>query len=203
MLPDAQDTGGVGQWVRGALIRRSLLVAAVAGLTVLAAGCGAGTRAPSVASISTAGSTTTAGAPARSPGASAGKSYGDAVAYSTCMRAHGLPNFPDPNRQGHLLVRIHSGGDLNPTSPQYQSADKACAHLLPNGGEDTPAQQQRELVGFLEYAKCMRSHGIPSFPDPTLSAGGVNLVLKGSGVDLRSPQFQSAQQACRSLSPGS
>jgi hypothetical protein len=118
------------------------------------------------------------------------------------MRAHGLPDFPDPSSQGHLLVKAHSGGDLNPTSPQYQSANKACGHLLPNGGQDTSAQQQEVLVRFLRYAKCMRSHAIPNFPDPTLSSGGVNLILKGTGVDLRSPQFQNAQQACRPFSPG-
>jgi hypothetical protein len=197
-----QDRSGVGHGVRGPLVRSSLVAAAVAGLTVLAAGCGAGTKAPSVASIGTPGSTTTAGARPPSHSASTGKSYGDEVVYSRCMRAHGLPNFPDPTGQGHLLVKAHSGGDLNPTSPQYQSANKACGDLLPNGGQGTSAQQRKDLVRFLQYAKCMRSHGIPNFPDPTLSDGGVSLILKGSGVDLNSPQFQSAQQACRSLSPG-
>lgn len=203
MLAEIQERDGVGPWVRGTLVRRLLFAAAVSGLTVLAAGCGAGTKAPSVASIGTPGSRTKAGVtPPPSQSASSGKSYGDAVAYSTCMRAHGLPNFPDPSSQGHLLVKAHSGGDLNPTSPQYQSANKVCGHLLPNGGQDTSAQQQQDLVRFLQYAKCMRAHAIPNFPDPTLSDGDVNLNLKGSGVDPRSPQFQSAQQGCRSLSPG-
>jgi hypothetical protein len=201
VIPGAQDITRVARCVRGPLVRRSLFATAVAGLTVLAASCGAATKAPSVANISTGGSTTTAAAPAPSQSASPGKSYGNEVAYSTCMRAHGLPDFPDPNSQGHLLVKAHSGGDLNPTSPQYQSANTACGYLLPNDGQNTSAQQQQLLARFLQYAKCMRSHSIPNFPDPTLSDGSVNLILKGTGINLRSPQFQRAQQTCRPLSP--
>ena len=201
MLPDTQGRSERGRWLYGPLLRPLLFAAAVAGLTVLAAGCGTGTKGPSVANIGTPGSTTTGGAGQPAQSISADKSYGDALAYSRCMRAHGLPNFPDPSSQGHLVVKAHSGGDLNPASLRYRSASTACAHLLPNGGQDTSAQQHHDLARFLRYARCIRSHGIPNFPDPTLSAGRVDLVLRGSGVDLGSPQFQSAQQACRSLSP--
>ena len=191
----------VGRGVRGPLVRRSWFAAAVAGTTVLAAGCGAGTKAPSVASIATPGSTTTS--VARSAGGpTTGKSYSGEVAYSRCMRSHGLPNFPDPSSAGHLVVRAHSGGDLNPSSPQYQSADQACRHQLPHGGQATPAQQRQELERFLRYARCMRSHAIPNFPDPTLSAGVISVMLRGTGIDPASPRYQSAQHACRSLSPG-
>jgi hypothetical protein len=198
VLPDALSTGGIGHRIR-ALIRRSLFGTALAALTVLAAGCGGGAKSPSVASIGATGSTTTAAAPPPSSGASR-QSYGDALAYSECMRANGLPDFPDPNGKGGLLVNVHPGSDLLPSSPQHQSANKACRHLLPDGGQETAAQEQQDFRRFLKYARCMRSHGIPNFPDPTLRNGGVSLT--GGGIDDRSPQFQKAQQACRSLAPG-
>jgi hypothetical protein len=42
----------------------------------------------------------------------------------------------------------------------------------------------------------MRAHGVPDYPDPSTSNGGIGYNL--SGIDTHSPQFQSAQQACRS-----
>jgi hypothetical protein len=50
-----------------------------------------------------------------------------------CMRAHGVPNFPDPNfGAGGGGVEVHLGGaGLNPSSPAFQAAMKTCAKLLP------------------------------------------------------------------------
>jgi hypothetical protein len=49
----------------------------------------------------------------------------------------------------------------------------------------------------------MRTHGVPSFPDPTFSGGAVQLKSVGGagGIDPGSPQFQAAQRACRSVVP--
>jgi hypothetical protein len=52
----------------------------------------------------------------------------------------------------------------------------------------------------LRFADCMRSHGVPNFPDP--SAGGGIQISAGSGVNPQSPAFQSAQNACSKLMPG-
>lgn len=53
---------------------------------------------------------------------------------------------------------------------------------------------------FVSYSKCMRSHGVPRFPDP--SAGGGIHITAGSGVSPFSPAFQSAQQSCKKELPG-
>lgn len=56
---------------------------------------------------------------------------------------------------------------------------------------------------FLRFATCMRSHGVSSFPDPTPGGGGIHIRLgSGTGIDPRSPAFQSAQQTCKKLRPG-
>ena len=52
----------------------------------------------------------------------------------------------------------------------------------------------------LRFSECMRTHGVPSFPDPG-SGGGINFKL-GSGVNPQSPAFQSAQADCAKLVPG-
>jgi hypothetical protein len=61
--------------------------------------------------------------------------------------------------------------------------------------------QEITLVG------CMRSHGVPNFPDPS-AAGGYSLTAGGSlvgadgSVDIDSSQAQTAYGDCRHLLPG-
>ena len=52
---------------------------------------------------------------------------------------------------------------------------------------------------FLPFSKCMRSHGVPSFPDPT-GNGGINIA--GTGVNPASPAVEAARAICKKLLPG-
>ena len=55
----------------------------------------------------------------------------------------------------------------------------------------------------ISFSACMRSHGVPNFPDPTTSGGGSSISIKsGSGINPASPSFQAAQTACGKLVPG-
>lgn len=67
------------------------------------------------------------------------------------------------------------------------------------GGGMHMAMQVGSGAAGAKFAACMRSHGVPSFPDP--SSSGVISIDSSSGIDPRSPKFQSAQQACRTLLP--
>lgn len=172
---------------------------ALVGVGVLAAACGGGSSSPGMASLGTS-TTTTAPAAQSTNSATSDK---DAVAYSGCMRSHGVQNFPDPNSSGSF---INEHGDINgqqvdTNSPQYVTAQKDCQHLLPNGGQLTPAEQQQALSQALKYVECVRTHGVPDMPDPIATGGGVANHLP-AGVNFQSPQFLAAQQACRSLLPG-
>lgn len=57
----------------------------------------------------------------------------------------------------------------------------------------------------MKYAQCMRAHGVPDFPDPKITNGGIGVPggftfeLSGSGIDGKSPQYQAAARACQSL----
>ena len=52
----------------------------------------------------------------------------------------------------------------------------------------------------LELAKCMRSHGVANFPDPS-PEGGFLRALSAAGIDTHSPSYQRALQACRRYNP--
>jgi hypothetical protein len=122
------------------------------------------------------------------------------------MRAHGVPNFPEPeisnNGNEHkVAVRVTPAITGN---PNFNSAQHACAKLAPGGGpgegSNRPISPQ-EQSQYLKAAACIRSHGIPDFPDPTFSGGGVHLP-KTAGVNPHSPQVRAAEEACQSLIPG-
>jgi hypothetical protein len=134
------------------------------------------------------------------------------VKFAQCMRTHGVPEFPEPT-EGKLIVHNsnrngHASG-VNPESSQFQAATKDCKKLAPNGGKPpSPAEQAKAQEQALKFSACMRSHGVPDFPDPEFSHGGgtVRIQLKGKGgaggIDPNSPQFQAAQKACQSLGIG-
>jgi hypothetical protein len=175
------------------------LVAVVVGLAVLAAGCGGGPT-NGVAQIGSTNSSASA-----KPNGNASKS-GNPMAYSACMRKHGVPNFPDPDKNGHILITSGrsangqmTGVDTN--SPQFKTAAQACKSLQPEGGRPSAAQQAKMQQAMLAFARCMRSHGVPKFPDPKV--GGALTIGSKSGVDPNTPQFKAAQQACKKLVPGS
>ncbi|MFJ4791176.1 hypothetical protein [Streptomyces sp. NPDC088794] len=51
----------------------------------------------------------------------------------------------------------------------------------------------------LDYAQCMRSNGVPSFPDPQQDTGGVR--ISPGDVDPNSSEYQKAEEACRDKMP--
>jgi hypothetical protein len=116
--------------------------------------------------------------------------------FAACMRSHGEPNFPDPNGQGVMTFGANDG--IDPGSPKFHSAQEACQKLLPKHAPPSAAQAAKMQAQALKFSACMRAHGVPKFPDPTFSGGGVSLRIdRKSGLDPNSPQFQAAQKACQ------
>lgn len=135
---------------------------------------------------------------------------GQAIALANCMRSHGVPNFPDPgsNGRGGILIQQSDRSGSGPTTsvngvavngPAFQAAMQACRKYQPNGGTPSAAETQQIKAKALAMAHCMRTHGVPSFPDPQFQAGpggGFGIKLGGAGIDPQSPAFQAAQKAC-------
>jgi hypothetical protein len=144
---------------------------------------------------------------ASKPAASARSGYQRALKYSDCMRTHGVPSFPDPTATaggGSTLV-IHGGpgSQLDPSAPSFSTAQQACAKLAPGGGSGPAgAIPPKAKEQALKFSACMRSHGVPNFPDPVFSGGGARLQLTGAGANPSSPAFKAAQKVCGSPLPG-
>jgi hypothetical protein len=129
------------------------------------------------------------------------------IAFSQCMRAHGVTNFPDPAGGGGLNI---AGTGINPASPGFKAARATCPALLPGGGPRTHASEQ-EIKQDTETAECMREHGVTSFPDPIVAAtppainpadyssaeygNGIFIGIPKS-INVNSPAFASAAKAC-------
>jgi hypothetical protein len=107
------------------------------------------------------------------------------VAYSACMRFHGVPNYSDPDSSGQLPKP--DAHHLGVSSTQLQATQQACQHLLPNTGrainagsvqqcmeaDDCPrALVQQVLTDERSFAQCMRSRGVPNWPDPVTDSQG-------------------------------
>lgn len=111
------------------------------------------------------------------------------------MRANGAPSFPDPGSSGKLP---------SPSSPAFAAAKSTCAKLQPTGLHlSGPAPPTRaELRAALQFARCIRAHGLSRFPDP-LTAYGPGFTL-GRGEyfpviapgEVTSPAFKRAAKDC-------
>jgi hypothetical protein len=174
-----------------------LTLAALASLALIAAGCGGGSSGSSVAQAPTS---TTETRPSQSGESEDGATEGNPAAFSACMRSHGVPKFPDPDSTGRFRFRAGPGTGIDPESSQFKAADDACRKLAPEEKPPSPAQQAQDRAQLLRFSACMRSHGLPKFPDPQADGLRIN---RNSGIDPHSPQFKAAQKACENFLPGS
>jgi hypothetical protein len=128
-----------------------------------------------------------------SAGTPAGSSqYDVAVRYAHCMRANGVPSFPDPHNPGGFE---ESAIDALPVrSPAYIAGAKVCAHLLPNGGLPTAGENEQRLLNGVAVAKCMRKHGV-NMPDPSQQANG-QLEMNLANVNTNAPDFNKVGDLC-------
>ena len=167
--------------------RTGFLGSALLSLVVIATACSGGSPGPSVAG----------GGSSSSPTPSASGNPGtDALAYSQCMRDHGVPDFPDPDANGAV-----NDPQLEESSAVLAQAQNACEDLSPEGEPADGGGQAAKAEVALAYAQCMRDHGISGFPDPEYSGGGW-VIPKNGEYDPLDPAVQEADEAClRSLNP--
>lgn len=144
-----------------------------------------------LAACSSSGTTSASG------DSSTSTAYQKALAYAQCIRAHGIPDYPDPNSKGQFIVQ--NGSALPSVSAAVaNAAAKACQKLLPPSMAQGPSKASPGSNNqALKFSECMRSHGEPNFPDPA-SNGSFTLP---PGMNAESPQFQNAEKACQSLMP--
>lgn len=103
-----------------------------------------------------------------------------------CFRAHGLPNFPDP------VFDPNDGRWHLPNERPDITADvrQACASVMPHVTPASPIPSA-QLHDLLQYAQCLRAHGVPAWPDPTVDGTFV------TDIDIKhDAAMQAASPAC-------
>jgi hypothetical protein len=123
-----------------------------------------------------------------------------AIGFAGCMRSHRVPNWPDPSSSGVFDKSKLTPQKLGATGSQVSAAERACQHLLPNGGRP-PSRSRRQQVRAqaLSFSQCVRAHGVPDFPDPD-STGRIPDPAS-IHIDQGSPRFEAANQACGRYRP--
>jgi hypothetical protein len=163
-------------------LRTGLVVSALLALVLLATACAGGSNGPGVAG----------GGSSSTPSASPSGDPGDAaLAYSQCMREHGVSDFPDPDAAGAV-----NNPQLKEASDVVAEAQKACQDLSPEGGAADGGGQAKDQEVMLAYSQCMRDHGISGFPDPQPDPGGGWVIPKNGEFDPLDPAVQRADEAC-------
>ena len=107
-----------------------------------------------------------------------------ALEFATCMRAHGVPSFPDPSGGGGGVDLAGTG--INPQSPAFKSARQACARFAPQRGPGGIEATESQFLAAVAFAKCMRAHGYSDFPDPSRSDSPPGpILIIGPGLFFR------------------
>jgi hypothetical protein len=155
-------------------LRRAVVLALAAGLAPLTAACG-----------SSPGTTSSSSSSAVSAG----------LQFAVCVRAHGVPNYPDPGSNGQ---EPEGAKQIARSSPRFLAASQACAGTLPNGGQQSQASTTLDQANATQFAKCMRGHGQPNWPDATADSGGQLVFnVQASGIDSHSQQVLSQAHSCQ------
>lgn len=183
--------------------RRYLLpvAAALLGLGLVAAACSSSPSSPGVQGAASGTTPTTAASTANQSGPTLTPAQQAAqLAYSHCMQTHGVPNFPDPDSHGRILIQGGPGSSLDPGSAAFKNAQNHCKSLQP---QPTAAQQAQAEQQALRVSECMRAHGIKDYPDPS-GNGRISISLNntpGSDLNPNNPLFQRAQAKCMPNAP--
>jgi hypothetical protein len=126
------------------------------------------------------------------------------LAFTKCMRDHGV-DMPDPQvaqpatgggKGGSAVIAVEG----NPDDPTFQRANEACEPLMANARselDDDPARRAEMEQQLLDYAQCMRDHGV-DMPDPTFDDQGRVKVDMGPGGETErdTAAFDAAAEAC-------
>jgi hypothetical protein len=135
-------------------------------ISVISAGCGSNAPSESgtASSASRSGTASSSGTAGRSGITSSGATtqltaQEKAVKFAECMRANGVPHFPDPDPKGDYNFGVDVSREV------WLKAVDACKALKPPGAlssKRTPKEQSASL----RFAQCVRDHGVKDFPDP-------------------------------------
>lgn len=146
--------------------RRPLAALALVAMVGLISACGS-TATPSTSSGSSGGNSARRGTGSSGANNARGSSGASTTAskrekgvkFAECVRAHGVPHFPDPDASGN----VNFGVDVS--AQVFTSAVNACKALEPPGALSSKRSVKQQSAA-LRFAQCVRTNGVPDFPDP-------------------------------------
>jgi hypothetical protein len=108
-----------------------------------------------------------------------------------------VSDFPDPGASGPQETPVSS-------APAFVAAQKACGGGP--GGPGLPHATEAQKAQAIAFAKCMRAHGVPDWPDPiygppsnptttVLAIRGMAFVFP-PGLSLQSPALRRSASDC-------
>jgi hypothetical protein len=185
----------------------AILAVALLGLALVASGCGSSSSEDGVAALDGSASEDTPAPAANDDDDQEGTTEADrqeaALEWAKCMREHGI-DVPDPefDDQGRGTIRV-GGPGLDPNSEKLRKAQEECGTPFGRGGPPALSEEERQALQetMLEFAKCMREHGV-DMPDPELGEGGRGVFRAGPGrgmPDTSSKEFEEAEKACEPI----
>jgi len=116
-----------------------------------------------------------------------------ALATARCVRAHGVPDFPDPNSHG--LLTLARKGLL---AHEENTAMGICAHLLSHPRAPLTIVGRVSPRTLLRFSDCMRANGLPGYPD---LGSGMKLAPYATYIRAHLPEVRRATLACSRLLP--
>jgi hypothetical protein len=123
-----------------------------------------------------------------------------AVTFAKCMRGHGVSQFPDPGAPPAAGSSVSIlGSQLPPTinikAPAFQSALDTCMKQF-DAAHPRPPVSEAQKAAALAWARCIRAHGVPNFPDPKFPGNRGIALPTPAGANPDAPAFRHARQAC-------
>lgn len=124
-----------------------------------------------------------------------------------CLRGHGLTRMPDAQltQDGYLSFAADRSYNWKEDLSKQKSIIDACQSIEDRYPPDAfrPKQQfsADDLRKLAEYAKCVRAHGIPAFPDPN-QAGEFDLSGTPLAGGIPAQLRDQADQACKNIWSG-
>lgn len=169
---------------------------------LLAVGAGAG-----VAGCDAGGPASGASSPSASASVSRQQLLALGQEWVQCIRDHGMTRMPDAELSSEGYLQFPPGGGYNWKGDlrNHPAAIEACKSIEdrypPTAFRPKQQLSAEDLRKLGEYAKCIREHGIPEFPDP--NAAGV-FDLSGTSLANGVPprQMNPAAQACKQIWSG-
>jgi hypothetical protein len=124
-----------------------------------------------------------------------------------CLRDHGLTRMPDAelSQDGYLSFTPANDYNWKDDLRQHRSIITACQPIEdrypPNAFRPKQQFSAEDLRKLNEYAKCIREHGIPAFPDPN-AAGEFDVSGTPLANGMPASVRDKANDACKQIWSG-